>query len=35
MQEPKPATPYALKDSFGPGGNFLLALARLMAIIGG
>ena len=35
MQEPKPATPFALKDSFGPGGNFLLALARLMAIIGG
>ena len=35
MQEPKPATPYALKDSFGPGGNFLLSLSRLMAIIGG
>ena len=35
MKEPKPATPFALKDSFGPGGNFLLALSRLMAIIGG
>ncbi len=35
MQEPKPATPFALKDSFGPGGNFLLSLSRLMAIIGG
>jgi len=35
MQEPKPPTPFALKDSFGPGGKFLLAVARLMAIIGG
>jgi TRAP-type C4-dicarboxylate transport system permease small subunit len=35
MQEPKPPTPFALKDSFGPGGRFLLAVARLMAIIGG
>lgn len=35
MQEPQAPTPFALKDSFGPGGNFLLALARLMAIIGG
>ena len=35
MQEPKPPTPYALKDTFGPGGNFLLALARAMAIGGG
>lgn len=35
MQEPKPPTPFALKDSFGPGGNFLLSLSRLMAIIGG
>jgi TRAP-type C4-dicarboxylate transport system permease small subunit len=35
MQEPEAPTPFALKDSFGPGGNFLLALARLMAIIGG
>ncbi|MCX7157411.1 MAG: TRAP transporter small permease [Rhodocyclales bacterium] len=35
MQEPKPPTPFALKDSFGPGGKLLLAVARLMAIIGG
>jgi len=35
MQEPKPPTPFALKDSFGPGGKFLLAVARLMAIVGG
>ena len=35
MQEPQAPTPYALKDTFGPLGNFLLALARLMAIIGG
>ncbi len=35
MQEPKPPTPFALKDSFGPGGSFLLSLSRLMAIIGG
>lgn len=35
MQEPEAPTPFALKDTFGPGGNFLLALARLMAIVGG
>lgn len=35
MQEPKPPTPFALSDTFGPGGNLLLALARLMAITGG
>lgn len=35
MQEPKPPTPFALKDSFGPGGRLLLAVARLMAIVGG
>lgn len=35
MQEPQAPTPFALKDSFGPGGVFLLSLARLMAIIGG
>ena len=35
MQEPQAPTPFALKDSFGPLGHFLLALARLMAIIGG
>jgi len=35
VQEPEAPTPFALKDTFGPGGNFLLALARLMAIVGG
>jgi TRAP-type C4-dicarboxylate transport system permease small subunit len=35
MQEPQAPTPYALKDSFGTGGRFLLRLTRLMAIIGG
>jgi len=35
VQEPQPATPYALKDTFGPLGNFLLGLSRLMAMIGG
>lgn len=35
MHEPQAPTPFALTDSFGPGGNFLLMLARLMAIIGG
>jgi len=35
VQEPQPPTPFALKDTFGPGGNFLLFLARMMAIIGG
>ena len=35
MQEPKPPTPFALRDSFGPGGRMLLAVARLMAIVGG
>ena len=35
MQEPQPPTPFALKDTFGPGGNFLLFLARMMAIGGG
>lgn len=35
MKEPQPPTPYALKDSFGPGGRFLLMLTRLMAIVGG
>lgn len=35
MQEPQAPTPFALKDSFGPGGLFLLSVARLMAIIGG
>ena len=35
MQEPQAPTPYALKDTFGPLGNFLLAAARLMAIVGG
>jgi TRAP-type C4-dicarboxylate transport system permease small subunit len=35
MHEPEAPTPFALKDSFGPGGNFLLSLSRLMAIIGG
>ena len=34
MQEPPP-TPYALSDTFGPGGNRILALARLFAIAGG
>lgn len=35
MQEPQPATPYALQDTLGPGGRFILRLARLMAILGG
>ena len=35
MQEPDPATPSALKESFGPFGRLLLALARQMAIVGG
>lgn len=35
MQEPETPTPFALKDTFGPGGSLLLALARLMAIVGG
>lgn len=35
MQEPQAPTPYALKDSFGAGGRFLLTLTRLMAIVGG
>jgi len=35
VQEPQPLTPFALKDTFGPGGNFLLFLARMMAIGGG
>ncbi|GAB3432185.1 TRAP transporter small permease [Massilia solisilvae] len=35
MQEPRPHTPYVLKDSFGPFGNLLLAVARAMAIVGG
>lgn len=35
MQEPEAPTPFALKDSFGPGGRFLLMLARLMAVVGG
>jgi TRAP-type C4-dicarboxylate transport system permease small subunit len=35
VQEPQPPTPFALKDTFGPGGNLILFLARLMAIIGG
>jgi TRAP-type C4-dicarboxylate transport system permease small subunit len=35
VQEPQPPSPFALKDTFGPGGNFLLFLARMMAIGGG
>lgn len=35
MHEPQAPTPFALKDSFGPGGRRLLATARLMAIFGG
>lgn len=35
MQEAKPPTPFALRDSFGPGGQRLLAVARLLAIVGG
>lgn len=33
MQEPQ--TPFVLTDSFGPGGNFLLRLARVLAVAGG
>jgi len=35
VQEPQPLTPFELKDTFGPGGKFLLFLARMMAIGGG
>lgn len=35
MQEAEPATPYAVMDTFGPGGRLLLSLARWMAVIGG
>ncbi len=35
MHEPQAPTPFALKDSFGPGGRSLLAVARVMAIGGG
>jgi TRAP-type C4-dicarboxylate transport system permease small subunit len=35
VQEPQAPTPFALADSFGPVGNFLLRLARALALGGG
>jgi len=35
VTEPEPATPFALADTFGPVGNSLLFVARIMAWIGG
>jgi len=35
VQEPQATTPFALTDTFGPAGNRILALARLLAICGG